>query len=344
MIKPRGLSAERTYCPRLWEEIFIDQHGRVCACCSYDAEAFGNIYEAPLSGICNSGPAQALRKQSLRGSLACYARCHLLNKAAIQPPPPSKPLKVAYAGLKKLRLRFGELCNIKCVMCVQDHRRGLALDTEVLRKNLDLGPFQSVEMEGGEPLFIRAARDFFDYAASKGKKISFISNGTLINEEWAKKIARHSLFIYISINAATKETHELVNVNSKWETVLKNVRRLRKYRAAYRSGTVIKGHMTLVRENLKEVPLFMKNFKSLGFDRICFCHAESAVKYLPENVAEIIRLKNGIEAAYRASKHKADISLGGLKPLLQAALERGGAAGDGRKTGLSKRRSAHVFP
>lgn len=312
---------ERTYCPSLWEEIHIDHEGRVYACVCPEARSFGNIYKTPLARICNSRAAQALRRRSLGGSLKCYARCHLLNKAAITPPPARKPVKVAYSGLKLLNLCFGEACNIKCLMCTQVHGKGRTLDLESLKRNLDLGPFQNIAIEGGEPLSIEAAKKFFDYAASQGKKVSFLSNGMLINDEWAQKIVRSSLFIYISINAATRETHERVNVGSKWETVLGNIRRLQKYRKACHSATVLHGHMTLVRENLKEAALFMRKFKALGFDRICFSHSESAVKHLHENVGEIITLKNGIEAAYRSSKNKADIDRSGLKPLFEAALQ-----------------------
>ncbi len=319
-IPPRKIRGQ-TYCPRLWEEIHVDHEGRVYACVCPEAVPFGDIYKTPLSKICNSKAVQALRKLSLNGALKCYARCHLLNKAAIAPPPAAKPLKIAYSGLKQLNLRFGESCNIRCLMCTQAHVGGRTLDVESLKRNLDLGPFQNIAIEGGEPLFIEAAKKFFDHAASQGKTVSFLSNGMLINDEWAQKIVRNSLFIYISINAATKETHELVNRGSKWKTVLGNIRRLNKYRKAFHSETVIHGHMTLVRENLKEAALFMRKYKAFGFDRICFSHAESAVKHLHENVGEIITLKNGIEAAYRSSKSKADIDRSGLKPLFEAALQ-----------------------
>jgi len=203
----RGLKRGKgtTYCPKLWEEIFIDQKGEVYACCCSEARAYGNIYQDKLRRIFNSASARAQREESLNGTLKCYERCHLLHKAALASPASQKPLTAPYRGLRRLKLRFGELCNIKCVMCVQDHRKPRAIDLAAMKPNLDLGPFQSVEMEGGEPLFIGSARGFFDYAVSQGKQVSFLSNGTLINDEWAGKIARHSRFIYISINAATKK-------------------------------------------------------------------------------------------------------------------------------------------
>lgn len=320
---PTRRTQKYTYCPRLWDEIFIDERGEVCACCCSSALPFGNIYREPLAVIINSPSARRQRRQSLRGKLKCYGPCHLLNKVAPPQQPAARPLTAPYAGLKRLKLRFGERCNIRCVMCVQDHGLGEALDIAALKRHLDLAPFRSVEMEGGEPLFIAAAREFFDHAAAAGKKVSFLSNGTLINDAWARKIALHSSFIYISLNAATKRMHELVNAGSSWDRVLANVRRLRRYRAVLKGGVVIKGHMTLVRENLEEAPLFIKKFKSFGFDRICFCHSESAVKRLHGTPGDMLELKNGIAAAYAASPHKRDIDLAGLLPLFKAALRLG---------------------
>ncbi|OGR45263.1 MAG: hypothetical protein A2X35_03190 [Elusimicrobia bacterium GWA2_61_42] len=319
MTPTHGRRPESTYCPKLWDEIGIDQNGKVYACCCACALSFGDIHKAPLRRIWNSAAARKLRKDSLNGALKCYERCHVLQKAALPPPSPAKPLTSPYENLKILTLRFGELCNIKCVMCVQDHRNTRSLGMADL-KPLDLRPFEGIELVGGEPLFIPAAREFFDYAAALGKKVSFISNGTLINDEWARKIARHSRFLYVSLNAATKKTHERVNVGSSWDKVMKSVRSIRKYRQALPDRVHLQGHMTVVPENIHEVPLFIRTFKKLGFDRVCFSHSEDSVKYLFEDARRLLALKEGTAAAYAASKHKADINMRGLAPLLKAAL------------------------
>jgi len=318
MKRAKGPVPGSTYCPKLWDEIGIDQHGKVYACCCSCAQSFGNIHDAPLRKIWNAAPVRKMRKESLNGALSCYERCHLLHKAAL-PPPPARPLTAPYEGAKILTVRLGEPCNIKCVMCVQDHRNMKVLDLELLKK-LDLRPFEGIELVGGEPLFIKEGREFFDYAVAQGKKVSFISNGTLISDEWARKIARHSLFLYISLNGVTKKTHELVNAGSKWERVMRGIKNVRKYSKALGRSVLMKGHMTIVPENIHEVPLFIRNFKKLGFDRACFSHSEDSVKYLFGDVRRVLALKKGVEAAYAASKYKEDINMLGLAPLFSAAL------------------------
>jgi MoaA/NifB/PqqE/SkfB family radical SAM enzyme len=97
-----------------------------------------------------------------------------------------------------------------------------------------------------------------------------LTNGTLIDDKWAIKIAAHSSFIYFSINAATKETHEYINRGSKWELVLDNIRKVGEARKSLSSGLKIVGHMTIVPKNVAEVPLFIRGFRELGFDKINF--------------------------------------------------------------------------
>ena len=55
-------------------------------------------------------------------------------------------------------------------MCAQDHRKKDTLELKIIKKNIDLTPFESVEMEGGEPLFMKASREFFDYAVARAKR------------------------------------------------------------------------------------------------------------------------------------------------------------------------------
>jgi len=155
-------------------------------------------------------------------------------------------------------------------MCRRGTDDKVSLGFDLLKRRIDLSPFESLEIQGGEPLFIRAAKEFFDYAVSLGKRPSFLTNGTLIDDKWAVKIAAHSSFIYFSINAATKETHEYINRGSKWELVLDNIRKVGEARKSLPSGLKIVGHMTIVPKNIAEVPLFIRRFKELGFDKINF--------------------------------------------------------------------------
>jgi MoaA/NifB/PqqE/SkfB family radical SAM enzyme len=295
-----------TYCPRLWDESFIDEQGRVYTCCHCLPEVLGSIYDQSLREISNNEIIQRLRRESLEGRLACYRNCSLLDKS--EPVVRKDRLEIGYDELKRLKLMFGEACNIDCIMCWQDSRNTLALDFERMKGNLDLEPFTSIELQGGEPLFIPSAKAFFDHAAGQGKKISFLTNGMMVTEEWAEKIARHSDFVYFSLNAATKETHELVNAGSRWERVLGCIQRVREARERLGTELRIWGHMTIVRQNLEEVDLFIQRFPELGFDSIDFGIDAPVTRYLRIHFLKKRDLRRRVRAALQQSVHRATIN------------------------------------
>jgi len=308
------LDKKGTYCPFLWDSVFIDPQGNVYACCHKKPSVIGNINRETLRTIYNNATIQELRRKSLAGELECYDKCSLIDKEGGQ----GAPKRAAFdysADLRKLKIEFGELCNISCIMCWQDHKSKTVLDHKKLMENVDLGPFRSIEIQGGEPLAIPNARAFYEYLASRNKEPFFLTNGLLISDEWAEKIALNSSFIYISLNAATKKTHELVNRGSKWDVVLKNIQKLREARQAHKTGLKISGHMTIVMNNVREIPLFISDFRKFGLDMIDFGYDKNMPEHLRRYPFSKILLKREIYRAVRASKDHSSMDLMALRLL-----------------------------
>ncbi len=284
-----------TFCPRLWDEAYIDPKGDVYTCCHAKPAVLGNIYQTELHRIVCGKAANSFRERSLRGKLRCYARCTILDKEQVGHPPQTSDIE--YGNMKRLKLMFGEQCNLNCVMCWQHGTGKTELDLSALMRHADLSPFEEIEVQGGEPLAIRSARAFFDYAAEKGKRISFLTNGTLIDDVWAAKISCHSSFVHVSLNAATAKTHEAVNRGSKWLSVLENIRRLRLAREANGASLVIIGHMTVVTKNIGEIAAFIRTYRQLGLDTISFGYDYKVPLYLWLHPAKAKRVRGEIRAA-----------------------------------------------
>lgn len=261
-------SKKNTYCHRLWDEIFINEWGNIYSCCHQRPGKFGNIKNIKLIDIVNCDKIKNYREKSLKGKLHCFKHCNLLHKREILNLKSSSIID--YSELKRIKISFGQGCNINCIMCWQNSKSKRNLDYKKIAENVDITPFESIEIQGGEPLFIPSAKKFFDYIASKGKKVSLLTNGTLINKKWAEKIALHSDFINISLNAATKQTHEFINRGSRWESVLNNIQKLHNAREVLKTNLLIYGHMTIVRQNLMEISMFIERFRDFGFDTIEF--------------------------------------------------------------------------
>lgn len=285
---------KKSFCPRLWEEVFINENGNVFSCCNGPA-ILGNIYQESLETILNNETVHSFRQKSLAGRLECFDKCTLLNKQKISAS--RKTINANYSCLKRLKFTVGKTCNISCIMCRQNHNEKKFLNFEKFVENVNINPLSDIEIQGGEPFFIPEAKLFLEYFARKGKKVSFLTNGLLINDQWAEWTALHSNWVCVSINAATKKTHELINRGSCWEIVLKNIQRIIAARVKYNSSVKIIGHMTIVPQNFQEIPSFIKNYKHLGFDHINFGYDRSVPLFLKQKMFLKIKIRAEIKTA-----------------------------------------------
>lgn len=300
------------YCPYLWELIQIFPNGDVFLCCiplhtALKDNKIGNINEKSLKDIWNSPKAKTIRKSSLEGNLPCYEKCKIWKNKDIYE---RKSLDSGYENLRYLELGLSEACNIRCKMCFQKHDSKIRLETSKIIENIDFSPFEDICLWGGEPLFIENAEEVFDYITLEcRKKVSMETNGLLLTDRWAEKIARYSNYILFSINAATKETHEKINIGSDWEKVLSNVKKINRYKSKIGSDLKIVGHMTIVKENIHEVSKFIREFKSLGFDHADLNYDEKIRRFLEDNPELRKKLgKNLKEALNDAEIDNIDIS------------------------------------
>lgn len=276
---------QNTYCSRLWEELTIDPDGSVYCCCRNLPGVLGNIYEKSLPRISQSPSLIHYRRMSLSGSLSCRKFCTLMEGEEVG----EKRGKLGRYPQRRLLIRMGNLCNISCIMCYCRRQLPMELNLDRVLPNLDLHDIKYVDLTGGEPLFMRGTKRLFDLLVGRGLSVSLMTNGTLLNEEWVEKIVRHSRWVYVSLNASTKQTHEVVNRGSCWETVLRNVDRVRKLKEKLRTKIRIHGHMTVVMDNFTEVSSFIKKAPSFGFEELSigFCFAiRSFLQNNPDLVKE----------------------------------------------------------
>lgn len=264
----------------------------------------GNIRQDTLEDIWNNETMKEYRRQSLNGTLPCLRGCLLLGDgldASIRKI--SMRLTVGYAQLKYLIVLYGRGCNLRCLMCEQDHSSKVSLDLGTLKKNIKFDHIRGVEIFGGEPLALKGARDFFDFLISKGIKVGLITNGMILDDGLAQKVALNCSQITFSVNAATKETHEKINRGSRWETVLDHINKIKSYRDKYKTDVILHGHMTIVVPNIREIPGFIKNYKRFGFDRIDFGFDRKTVPPFLDKYPQIkTRLRSVIKKTLRTKK------------------------------------------
>ncbi|WP_245590427.1 heme b synthase [Aneurinibacillus terranovensis] len=163
----------------------------------------------------------------------------------------------------QLRLIFWELtegCNLKCVHCratAQPQRNPDELSTEEAFRMIDeIAGFANpiIILTGGEPLYRPDIFEIAGYATSKGLRIALASNGTLINEEMAKKIKKAGVQrVSISLDGARQETHDQFRgIHGAFQTALNGARHL------VNQGVPIQFNTTITTHNVQEIEQVMQ--------------------------------------------------------------------------------------
>ena len=288
----RNVFVERkgTYCPKLWDSAFVDQYGNVFNCCHSRPGASGNLYKTSMNDIWRKSPRLKLfRWLSRHKALYCALDCILLTDEEKNSTPRKAPVIQHPLNVWVLH---GELCNIACPMCWQNHTDKRMISNEVLQKNIDWRQVKDIELQGGEVLAMKQAKEFFVWLTQEQhKKANLISNGTLINDEWAQNLVLGSDWIAISVNAATQEVHEKINLKSRFPRVMENIRRMVKYKRELGAPITIIYKFSIVAGNLHEIADAIPVAAELGCDKITYGYDVTTVPvYLeahPELKAEL---------------------------------------------------------
>lgn len=228
-----------------------------------------------------------------------------------------------------MHIDLGNHCNLSCKMCgplassqiaAQYQRWNLPLinqknndenntgktlldwtknETVWLKVCKEISSFDNlnnIHFMGGEPMLAKRFVDFCDYMISEGKLnfgISFVTNGTTINETLIKKLKSFSGRINIEVSIETCTIHnDYIRQGSKVNKVIENIQKLQKICASNGWDITIRPALSILSVGYYDTLLefCLKNnivIKSLSVD-----HPEYLdMKNLPQNVAEKYKLK-----------------------------------------------------
>ncbi len=155
-------------------------------------------------------------------------------------------------------------CNLRCKHCYATAGKPLPdeLTTEEAMDAIDkLDKFgvTIIAFSGGEPL---VRKDFFDiarYAAEKGIYVAVATNGTLINEEIAKKLKEVGVgYVQISLDGI-KETHDSFRgIKGAFDRTVQGIKN------CVKEGLFVNVSMTVTKYNYKDVPAVVELCENLG--------------------------------------------------------------------------------
>lgn len=190
-----------------------------------------------------------------------------------------------------LAIELTSYCNQKCGYCYNGWREDGgksvgSLPSEALLGLVDRAltevDFDHVTLTGGEPFARRDLFDVLDVVKRHGKRAKMISNGGLITDALAERLAPYRpYFVQVTLNGTERALHEEHVGEGHWDATLRGIDALRRH------GVVISGCVVVTRKNAREVGAILDLWRSLGVTNIALSRYSPA-GYAAEQVAELL--------------------------------------------------------
>jgi MoaA/NifB/PqqE/SkfB family radical SAM enzyme len=191
-----------------------------------------------------------------------------------------------------LTVRLTNRCQLQCVMCGVRPNAEWGFKTwdmpeEKLREVDRLLPYlEDLQWQGGE-VFILDKKVFgglLRRAASFPRLgQSIITNGLLIDPDWADILVKSRINIRYSIDGATKDVYEAIRQGARHEDLLASIQRMNAAMDRQSRRIPFSIHMVVMRSNLKQVALMMDFAKEHRFDTVALSPVSGPASN-PENI------------------------------------------------------------
>jgi mycofactocin radical SAM maturase len=135
-------------------------------------------------------------------------------------------------------------CNLSCIHCLSDagKKRKGELTTDQCIQVIDALSAMKVfqfNIGGGEPFMRPDFLDLMDYAHEKGMVTCISTNGTLIDDNVARRLDHPLVYIQVSLDGATPESNDVIRGQGSFEKVIAALECLRKRNIELSVNTVL---------------------------------------------------------------------------------------------------------
>lgn len=177
-----------------------------------------------------------------------------------------------------LNLLMIDKCNARCVMCGHDYQGCGTSESLTLEKiqriysKLDLKQLVEVVYGGGgEPFLNPELTDIAEYTSSCCPAVQHTVISNMVSKcshETLTRLIKSRVHFLVSVNAATSNTfHEVAGVDA-FEYVCRNIKDIVALRDKINKSVSISISIILMRQNIDELPEFVKLANRLGVDGV----------------------------------------------------------------------------
>lgn len=161
-------------------------------------------------------------------------------------------------------------CNLNCYMCLVKHMKGLKIPSMSLEQIKEgLKDAKVLFHLGGEPFVTDNIMEILEYFDGKGVNQIISTNGTIITEETAEKLAALKNFvnIQVSLNASDEKDGIIRGWSKSFERTVESIKILVK------AGLPVWIHCVILNENIDDLANMVKLGAELGVGSVNFMFA-----------------------------------------------------------------------
>lgn len=211
----------------------------------------------------------------------------------------SKPKPKVYS----VALEVTAHCQQKCSYCYNAWREDNGAGFEAgnakklharVRKLLDAIDVDHVTITGGEPFARRDIFELLDLVKERGVGIQIISNGGLVDEDLAAKLAPYRVgYVQITLDGPSSAMHdEHVGGEGHFDKTLNGIKTLKN------AGVNVVGCVVVTKKNAPHLAEILTLFKSLGVKHIALSRFSPA-GYAARHAAELLPSRDDLLVAFR---------------------------------------------
>lgn len=200
-------------------------------------------------------------------------------------------------------------CNLRCIMC-EVWKTPWDIPESAVEEIAGYFPYlEELYWQGGEVFLSKYFEELFDKATSYPHlKQNINTNGILVDERWAKKLARKNISLAYAIDGIVPKTYEHIRRGAKFEDLIKSIETIKKYKRIYNEDVGYADKMITImsfivmRSNYREIEKTIDFAKTHGFDLLqlnpiegvvdlenIFLHKDQeALEYINKAVPEIL--------------------------------------------------------
>ncbi len=177
-----------------------------------------------------------------------------------------------------LTVTLTSVCNLNCIMCEvwKQWKQPWELPAKTAKELVEYFPYlEYLTWSGGEVFLYRYFRELFEEASQyPNLRQEIVTNGLLIDRDWAEKLVQSNLTLIYSIDAFSEENYERIRRGAKFQDLIRSLNILNEYRGECNSGLLLVLNFVVMKSNLHEIEKVIDFATRHRFDEVRFAEVK----------------------------------------------------------------------